>query len=128
MTFRIAALAFAASTIFASQTCANGPIKFFHGADLHEMCQTQPQVATGYVIGAMDYSELLWWTNKPIDGQLCSNEVLNTGMIRDIVCRYVDQHQEQHDRSAASLVQRAMTEAFPCAAWVAEERMTYGED
>jgi Rap1a immunity proteins len=62
--------------------------------------------AQGYVAGVADSYEVL--------GVVCVPSKVTLGQLQDVVLKYLDAHPEGRHNIAASLVLKALTEAFPC--------------
>jgi hypothetical protein len=68
-------------------------------------------ICLGYVQGIADAVD----TPNGLSGwRACRPEGATRGQLQDVVTRWLDQHPEQRHYSAATLVAKALAEAFPC--------------
>lgn len=86
---------------------------YLSGNDLHEECRptARGSLCTGYILGVADamqgYTALGEW-------RMCSSKNVNSVQVVDVVKAFLTAHPEIRHFAAASLVAKALAEAFPC--------------
>ncbi len=104
---------------------------FYTGNDLYPMCETNGQLVFGYVAGVVDkqiYDVMVLnkLDNSPpgdpvafarkyrVGADICYPEGMVLQQPRDIFCKYLADHPESRQKDAETLVQTAVSEAWPC--------------
>lgn len=83
--------------------------KFRDGNDLWQFCETPGNDACmNYVMGVMDLLEI--YAQKAF----CPSSSVVARQTADIVSKWLRDNPAERDKTAASLVTRAVVEAFPC--------------
>jgi len=85
---------------------------FQSGNELYSYCTDTAAVADTYCIG---YIEGIADTMRHDNNQVCGELYHVTGtQVKDITVQFLQQHPEQRQYAAESLVRLAMSAAFPC--------------
>ncbi|QDZ06400.1 hypothetical protein FPZ24_02020 [Sphingomonas panacisoli] len=90
---------------------------FYTGNKLYKLCTAPPGdsdvgLCLGLVGGASDMLAAI----QGIAGgsSVCTSSNVTLGQEKDVVVKYLSDHPEVRDRSAASIVLVALSQAFPC--------------
>jgi hypothetical protein len=87
------------------------------GNALLEICKTQSGMCGGYVAGIADAMDDAQASNGSVQGwRACFPNGVSFTQEMDLAKRYLKNHPETRHLSAATLVARALAEAFPCPA------------
>jgi hypothetical protein len=90
-------------------------MSYFSGNDLYRRCQSndyyEQGMCLGLVIGAIDE-----WQNWREGAHLppCVPSTVETGQLRDVVVKYLEDHPKLRDQSAWALVVQATVRAWNC--------------
>jgi Ssp1 endopeptidase immunity protein Rap1a len=86
---------------------------FYSGNELFETCKRNPAACLGYISGSFD---ALAGSGGTLNGwRTCPPQAALTNVqIRDVVMKYLTEHPEYRHLSAAALIARALSSAFPC--------------
>jgi Ssp1 endopeptidase immunity protein Rap1a len=99
----------AASVLAAPPARAN----FLDGNDLYEQCQTRSASALNYILGVHDAQQALAGLGKQ-EKLVCPWGRVSSGHVIGVVCKYLQKNPSQRQLSGASIVLKALGEAFPC--------------
>ncbi len=83
------------------------------GNNLHMYCQRSHDACSAYIMGVAD--TMLSNNGIPVNGWLiCLPNGVTPVQVEDVVKASLTTHPEKRHKAAASLVQAALAEAFPC--------------
>ena len=117
----VAILAFIAATQANAQTSrTTGPLVWFTGQEMWEMCATTtvgtpPDSCIAYVLGAVD-AEATVADVAQRPGFICPTRTTTGNDLVQVVRRHLLEHPEDRSAIAASVVIVALRAAFPCPA------------
>lgn len=99
----------------------------FDGNELLNLCKTVPLRANGYIAGIYDKSLIdsaaaeFWGLTRENKDNLkkavrpyCVPDGVRLSQFHDIVCKYLEEFPQHRHYAASSLVDSALTRAFPC--------------
>jgi Ssp1 endopeptidase immunity protein Rap1a len=91
---------------------------YLTGKDLYADC-SKPQgtfgqgFCSGYISGVVDTLEH-YQVSKGAEKSVCLPKEVSIGQVKEIVMRYLTQHADQRQYTAASIVWDAVRSAYPC--------------
>ena len=86
---------------------------FLDGNDLYEHCQTRSASALNYILGVHDAQQAVAGLGKQ-EKLVCPWGRVSSGHVIGVVCKYLQKNPSQRNLSGASIVLKALGEAFPC--------------
>jgi hypothetical protein len=102
--------------IVALVLAAEQPAQGVSGNELREYCTGKDnQACFGFILGTLDYNDLLQALSPPEGMRLCVPTGVTVGQLRDVVNKYMGQHPENAHHAATMTVINAVTTAWPCA-------------
>lgn len=93
---------------------------FFTGNKLHELCQSSPLVAAGYVMGITDFNGVnlnaIDQNGNSVQSKqfICIARDVSGQQATDVVCKYLADHPKDRNSPAPILVYSALLDAWPC--------------
>lgn len=105
------------TVLAAGITCGHAEIPSTYGGDdLFALCDTNRDLVTGYVVGAIDVY-LISEAIAPKEAfRVCLSSNATVDQVTDAFCEFVADHPEQRQYAAGSLVWTAINENWPCPA------------
>jgi hypothetical protein len=99
----------------AASVLATVPAKanFLDGNDLYEHCQTRSASALNYILGVHDAQQAVAGLGKQ-EKLVCPWGRVSAGHVIGVVCKYLEKNPSQRHLSGASIVLKALGDAFPC--------------
>ena len=98
-----------AATCLATSAAAQS-LSFYNGNFLHPVCQTEGAdlLCIGYVAGVLDAARMI------PGARVCVPRRASVRQALGVVKKWMTEHPEERDKTAALLVLKAVTGAWPC--------------
>jgi hypothetical protein len=112
----IAAIFVLGSAVTARPASGEQMIQFFSGKSLSAFCEKSVDECTDYIIGVYDTVATLHNARSLSDdmASICLPPTARDARLTLIVKKYLDDHRDQLDLAAPSIVISALVKAFPC--------------